>query len=332
MRCASTRVLPEPAPARMSSGPSVVVTARACSGFSRLTIDVASFLASAAGIVASFLVLAGVAVAEGQLEPDALVTRYLPNFEGTAWSETTVRYLLDMTAGVDYQEEYADPQTDFWKEAAVVGWRPALVDDSTPTTLSEYARSLSGQDQLNGSRFHYRTVTTNVIGMILERVMGAPLGDLLSERIWSRLATRHEASIVVDRSGFPYVGAGMSTCARDLVNFGMMLNDNGQFNGQQIVPASWIEDTLRGDATSQQCFADGDYGEVMEGWHYRNQVWVADPGRGIMLAIGIHGQTVYMDRTSNVVIVKLSSQPESVDLALYLDAFAAMSAIAIALQ
>ncbi len=298
--------------------------------FNDMTVDSHHLLNS---VTKSFVgMLAGVAVAEGRLEPGALVSHYLPELEGSAWNGATVRHLLDMTAGVDYQEDYADPQTDFWQEAAVVGWRPALVDENTPSTLNDYARSLSGQDQANGARFHYRTVTTNVIGMILERVMNAPLGTLLGERIWARLGTRHEASIVVDPSGFPYVGAGMSACARDLVNFGMMMIDGSRFDGREIIPADWIEDTLNGDDSSRQCFADGDYGEVMDGWHYRNQVWVADSRRGVMLAIGIHGQVVYMDKTSDVVVVKLSSQPESVDLEVYLDTFAAMSALAGALR
>lgn len=272
--------------------------------------------------------LAGIGVERGQLETSALVTRYLPELDSDAWHGTTVRHLLDMTAAARYSEDYSDPQTDFWKESAVVGWRPALVDDRTPSSLLDYARSLDGQDMQNGSRFCYRTVCTNVLGMVLERAMGERLATLLETEIWSRLATEHDASIVVDRSHFPFVGAGMSATARDLLNFGLMMINDGRLGGRQIVPAAWIADTVAGDSTSRECFAKGEYGQVMPGWHYRNQVWIASSDPAVMLAIGIHGQLVYMDKARDLVIVMLSSQPEPLDLGLSLQVLTAIMAIA----
>ena len=271
--------------------------------------------------------LAGIAVECDKLEPSSLVARYLPELDNAAWQGTTVRHLLDMTAGVRYAEVYADPETDFWKEAAVVGWRPALVGDKSPRTLLDYARSLEAQDMANGSRFEYRTVCTNVLGMILERAMGARLATLLEADVWSGLATQHDASIVVDRTGFPYVGVGMNACARDLAHFGLMMINDGALNGRQIVPAAWIADTARGDATSKECFAKGVYGDEAPGWHFRNQVWVASSDPAVMLTIGIHGQYVYMDKGRDLVIVMLSSQPEPFDAGLDLDALAALRAI-----
>ena len=270
-------------------------------------------------ITKSFVgMLAGIGVERGQLETSTPITRYLPALDTAAWRGTTVRHLLDMTAAARYSEDYSDPQTDFWREAAVVGWRPALVNDRTPSNLLDFARSLDGQDMENGARFCYRTVCTNVLGMILERAMGAPLARLLEAEIWSQLATEHDAAIVVDRARFPYAGAGMNATARDLVNFGLMMIHDGRLGERQVVPASWIADTIAGDGTSRDCFAKGEYGEVMPGWHYRNQVWVASSAPAVMLAIGIHGQLVYMDKGRDLVIVMLSSQPEPLDVSLEL--------------
>jgi len=269
--------------------------------------------------------LAGIAVDRDQLDPSSPITRYVPELDNAAWQGSTVRHLLDMTAAAKYAEDYADPKTDFWQEAAVVGWRPERVDGKTPPTLLEYARSLDGQDMENGSRFQYRTVATNVLGMVLERAMGAPLATLLETGIWSRLATQHDAAIVVDRSGFPFVGAGMNACARDLVNFGLMMINGGALGGRQVIPAAWIADTAKGDSTSKECFAKT-YADF-PGWHYRNQVWVASSEPAVMLAIGIHGQLIYMDKGRNLIIVMLSSQPEALDMNLQLHALTAMHAI-----
>lgn len=293
--------------------------------FNNMTVDSHHLMNS---VTKSFVgMLVGIAVDKGVLNTDALVTDYLPELNNSAWEGATLRHLLDMTAGANYQEEYTEAETDFWQEAAVVGWRPGLVDANTPASLFEYAKSLQGQDQENGSKFHYRTVTTNVIGMVLEKVMGDNLGELLSNEIWTKLTPRCDANVITDKVGGLYVGAGMSACTRDLISFGMMMINDGKLNGQQVIPAQWIQDTIKGDSTSKQCYQDSDYAALGLD-HYCNQVWVKDASKGVMLALGIHGQIIYMDRSKQVVMVKLSSQPESVEMELYLDAFSAMDAIA----
>ncbi len=271
--------------------------------------------------------LTGNLVEQGCLQVDDAVTQYLPELLETAFSGTTVRHVLDMSAAVEYGEDYADPDADFWIESAVVGWRPALVNDDSATSLLDYARSLQAKEQLDGEKYHYRSVLTNVLGMVLERASGRKLQDLLQTEIWSPLGPEQDAAIVVDRMGFPYVGAGMNACARDLARFGQMIVQRGFFNGRQIVPAAWIDDARYADAHAATIFAASEYGEFMPGGHYRNKLWVMDAEKGVMLAIGIHGQTIYMDMSTGVVIVKLSSQPESAAMEMFSDTFAAMGAI-----
>lgn len=163
--------------------------------------------------------------------------------------------------------------------------------------------------------------------MVLERAAHTALPELMETELFSKLGPEQDACIVADRSGFPYVGAGMNACARDLARFGAMVVAQGRFNGQQIVPASWIDDTRRGNAHVKRMFAESEHGETLPGGHYRNQFWVSDSDRGILLAIGIHGQTIHMNMSTNTVIVKFSSQPESVDREMFKDTFAAMDAL-----
>ncbi|MBW2725145.1 MAG: serine hydrolase [Deltaproteobacteria bacterium] len=271
--------------------------------------------------------LVGIVAEDGRIDLDRPVSAYIPELEKTAFSATHTRHLLDMTAAVQYGEDYADPNADFWIEAAVVGWRPALVNSESARSLLDYVRSLQEKEQLDGEKFHYRTVLTNVLGMLLERATDRNLDELLQAEIWSKLGPDQDASIVVDQTGFPYVGAGMSACPRDLARFGQMIAQRGHYNGQQIVPAAWIDDTRAADAHTKKVFEESGYGGVMPGAHYRNQFWVTDADRGVLLAIGIHGQAIHINISTGVVIVKLSSQPESLDLAMYMDAGAAMEAI-----
>lgn len=275
--------------------------------------------------------LAGVAVEENLLDVDETLCHYLPQFNTSAWKNTTIRHLLDMSAGVNYMEDYDDPNTDFWQESAVVGWRPTPLNKQQPYSLSDYALGLQDKIFPCGERFHYKTVLTNVLGMVLEKQLGKPLTQLLQERIWSQLPMRNDGAIVVDKTGFPYVGAGLNTCARDLLSFGQLLIENGEFNDKQIIPQQWIIDTLKGSSLSKKQFLNGDYGEVTPGWHYRNQVWVTDKA-GEMLAIGIHGQMIYMNVNTQVVIVNLSTYPLSTDIPRVFNTYLAASAISDALK
>ncbi|MEE2782052.1 MAG: serine hydrolase [Pseudomonadota bacterium] len=280
-------------------------------------------------VTKSFIgVLVGIQIDQGKLQVDQRVADILPELAHTAFADTTIRTALDMSAAVAFDEDYANPQADFWVETSVVGWRPALVKPGAPKSLQDYALSLTQTDQQEGEKYHYRTVLTNVLGMCLQAVTGVPLPALLEQQLWSKLGPEQDACIVVDRTGFPYVGAGMNACARDLARFGQLIVQQGRFGDEQIVSQAWIDDIRYADPHAKQIFAASEYGEFLPGGHYRNKFWVSDAGRGVLLAIGIHGQTIHMNMSTGTVIVKFSSQPESADLELFTDTFAAMDAIA----
>jgi CubicO group peptidase (beta-lactamase class C family) len=185
----------------------------------------------------SFLgMLAGIVIHDGLLDPERTVASYLPELGDSALAQSRVQDALDMSAAVRYSEDYDNAGDDFWHEAAVVGWRPQLVTPSSPRSLMDYAASLNVREHEDGEHFHYRTVLTNVVGMVVERAAGQPLQTLLQDRLWQPMGPEQDATVVVDPTGFPYMGAGMSACARDLARFGELLRNDGFYNGQQIVP------------------------------------------------------------------------------------------------
>ena len=271
--------------------------------------------------------LTGIVAEQGLIDVNTHLCEYIPEFADSAFRYTTIRTALDMTAAVAFGEDYADPNADFWVETSVVGWRPALVKPDAPDTLVDHALSLQATEQQEGEKYHYRTVLTTVLGMVLERVTDTPLAELLQSQLWSKLGPEQDACVVVDRLGFPYVGAGMNACTRDLARFGHMLASNGQLDGAQIIPGEWLDDTRYADQRARELLGASEYGGVFPIGHYRNQFWVADAERGILICIGIHGQTIHVNMSTGTVIVKFSSHPEPVDMPLFLDTFAAMNAI-----
>ena len=271
--------------------------------------------------------LAGIAVEDGLLDTSKYVSAYLPELANSAFSETTVQRALDMTAAVAYSEDYDQPKDDFWHEAAVVGWRPDLQSDSSPRSLIDYCKERSQTEQGEGERFHYRTVLTNLCTAVIERATNTPFCEFFAQRLWQPLGPEQDANVVVDPTGLPYMGAGMSACARDLARFGEMLRNDGFYNDQQILPASWVRDTRLGNDELRELFAASDYHGLLPNGHYTNQVW-ADRESDEIMCIGIQGQTIYIHRSKQLVCVKLSSHPYPTDLGLWGATYRALRALA----
>lgn len=277
-------------------------------------------------ITKSFIgMLVGILSDEGIFDIKDKITKYLPELNDTGFSETTIQSALDMSSAVKFEEDYDDPLCEFWREAAVVGWRPDLVDDNSPKTLLDFALSLKEKEQEEMEGYHYRSVLTNVIAMVIERATNKRVQDLLEKHLWQKLKTEQDAVIVVDKTGLPFVGAGMNACTRDLARFGQMILNDGLYEEEQIVPKQWIDSTRIGDDGYRERFAKSDHGEMLPGGHYKNKMWVANSDE--MMCIGIFGQTIHINRNTGTVIVKFSSFPEPADELMFANSFILLATI-----
>ena len=277
-------------------------------------------------ITKSFIgMLVGILSDEGIFDTKDKITKYLPELNDTGFSETTIQSALDMSSAVKFEEDYDDPLCEFWREAAVVGWRPDLVDDNSPKTLLDFALSLKEKEQEEMEGYHYRSVLTNVIAMVIERATNKRVQDLLEKHLWQKLKTEQDAVIVVDKTGLPFVGAGMNACTRDLARFGQMILNDGLYEEEQIVPKQWIDSTRIGDDGYRERFAKSDHGEMLPGGHYKNKMWVANSDE--MMCIGIFGQTIHINRNTGTVIVKFSSFPEPADELMFANSFILLATI-----
>jgi CubicO group peptidase (beta-lactamase class C family) len=233
------------------------------------------------------------------------VSEYVPELAASAFGNATVRQLMDMTTGIRFSEDYADPQAEVWAHAAAGNPLPKAKDYTGPRSYYEFLQTVKPEG-VHGKAFGYRTANTDALGWVLARVSGQSVADLLSERIWSRLGAEQDAYMSVDSTGTPFAGGGLNLGLRDLARFGEMLRNRGQFNGQQIVPAAAVDDIRRGgDAAA---FAKAGY-KLLPGWTYRNMWWVTHNAHGAFAARGVHGQTVYIDPKAQMVIARFASHP-----------------------
>ncbi len=249
--------------------------------------------------------LGAMLVAEGRIDANKQVASYVPELAASAFGNATVRQILDMTSGLKYSEDYADPTAEVWAHAKAGSPLPKPRDYSGPRSYYEFLQTVQPQGE-HGKAFAYKTVNTDVLGWIIARTTGRNVAQLLSERIWSLLGAEQDAYFTVDSIGTPFAGGGLNTGLRDLARFGEMLRNDGSFNGQQIVPKAVVDDIRRG--ADKQAFARAGYA-LLNGWSYRSMWWVTDKDGGAFMARGVHGQRIYVDPKAEMVIVRYASHP-----------------------
>jgi CubicO group peptidase (beta-lactamase class C family) len=249
--------------------------------------------------------LAEILVVEGQLDDKVKVSSIIPELKNSAFGNATVRQVMDMTTALDYSEDYSDPKADIWLYSKAASPLPKPGDYKGPVGYYEYLQTVK-QDGAHGQAFGYRTINTDVLGWIISRVTNKDLTQLLSERIWNKMGAEQDAYMTIDSKGTPFAGGGLSAGLRDLGRIGLLMLNKGKINGQQLFPQEVVEQINAGGDKS--AFAKAGY-KTLEGGSYRSMWWVFHNKHGAFAARGVHGQTIYIDPTAEMVIVRFSSYP-----------------------
>jgi CubicO group peptidase (beta-lactamase class C family) len=250
--------------------------------------------------------LAGILVENGQLDPDSPAVTYVPEAKGSAYGDCTVRNVLDMTVSSAFVEEYVDLSGDYGRYRRATLWDPALPGER-PDTLHGMLANLAPAPAPHGKIFKYLSPNSDFLGWLVERASGKKFADLFSELIWKPMGAEADAFVTVDAEGSPRTAGGMCLLPRDLARFGEMM----RLGGKGILPSWWIEDIRsNGDSTAWQ---KGDFASLFPNGRYRSKWYQTGHASGAFCAIGIHGQWLWIDPSREVVIAKVSAQPDPVD-------------------
>ena len=271
---------------------------------------------------------AGILAGRGVLDPTQLVTHYLPELANTGWQGATLQQVLDMTTGVKFDETYTDPHSDMGQLDVSSGWKPVPpgVDPSLkwPSHVWEQILDLKGTTRAHGAQFEYRSIETDVLAFCMESATGKRLPQIVSEELWQKLGAEESACFTVDSAGYALADGGFNATLRDYGRFGQMILSGGQ----GIVPAAWIEDTRH---ANHAVFAEP-YTLALPQGGYHNQFWVEDATSRNLICRGVFGQMIYIDFAHDMVVVKVSTWPDFLNLKMTLATLGVVREIAAALH
>lgn len=241
--------------------------------------------------------LVGIAISEGAIRSiDDTAAAYVPELAGTEYGATPLRALLQMSSGVAFSETY-QPEDDIIKlHKALLGNQPV----GAVTAL----RQFNTREAAPNTRFAYASSETEILGLVVSRAVKMPLADYLATRIWQKLGAESDAAWAVDRP----TGQEVAYCCfiatlRDWARLGLMLANDGSWNGHQIVPRQWLLDATSLDIRS---VPPGSYlrNTIARSWGYGYQVWLLPGERRMFLLLGISGQALFVDPQSKLIMVQ----------------------------
>ncbi len=255
------------------------------------------------------------AIEEGRVTHGTPIVEIIPELNnGSGFSDATFGQVLDMTVSLNFNEDYADPEAEFHDYAAVLGLGLSAKDWRGTQSLYEYITTLGKlEGRAHGTVFDYKTPNTDVLNWAVSRLFNQDFVALLESRLWSRLGMTGEAYVVQDPAGNLIAGGGLNATAEDLARFAAAMLRNGSADGQQIIAKSVIDTLSQGASTdaflkgpsAEEDFANGH-------WSYCAQWWIRNTrGSEAIIAYGVSGQCIYIDRNRDVAVIKQSSWPEA---------------------
>ncbi len=236
-------------------------------------------------------ILIGIAIDEDKIKSvDQKVADFIPEYNRGLNATLTIKHLLTMSAGFDYDESYASL--------------------FSATTKAYYGSNL--QDLLlhlqvietPGKEFNYQSCNHLVLAYILEKVSGKTLSEYASEKLWKPLGAKNDATWSLDRkNGMEKAYCCFNSNALDFSRLGTLFLHHGYFNNHQIVSEHYVKESIKPANLQDE--------EGIKSDCYGYSWWLTDiNGEKIYYAQGILGQFIFVIPSQNMVAVRLGKKKE----------------------
>jgi len=244
--------------------------------------DETSIVASFSMAKSVLSILVGCAINDGLIKSvDEPVTNYIPELKENGFDKVTIEHLLQMTSGLDFNESYYNP-----------------FGDAATYYYGRNLRKSIGKAKLKrepGTSFEYVSGSPQILGLVLEKALkDKTITEYLQEKIWSQIGMEYNASWSIDKkkNGLEKTFCCINARTRDFAKIGRLYLNNGNWNGKQIVPETWVKQSTRVDTENGSAS------------YYQYQWWLPTLS-GDYMAEGILGQFIYVNPDKNLIIVRL---------------------------
>jgi CubicO group peptidase (beta-lactamase class C family) len=237
-------------------------------------------------------IMIGQLINQGKIKESDKFVDYFPNLKaGSSFDLVTIQQLLDMQAGVGVSDNYPTGPS---------GWGVAIAQMYATTDLDWFLKNNRKMSFEPGSKSEYMSVDTQMLGMIIKKVTGKRVSDYFSKNVWQAVGAKYPATWNVDRIG----GTEKTFCcfnasAIDYGRVGMLFLNGGYAGPTKVIDNNWLK-RLSTPVTT-----------LDRNWGYGAQVWHPYPNTS--LALGLHGQFIFVNPATRTVIVKLSDNPTDSD-------------------
>lgn len=243
-------------------------------------------------------ILAGQLIAQGSLSESDPFIKYYPEYAtGGDFDKVTIGQLLDMRAGVAVADNYPTGPS---------GWGAPIAQMYATTDMPNFVLNHREVYWEPGTQVEYRSIDTQLVGMVIQKITGQTLSDILTQKVWGPIGAEFDATWNVDHvGGFEKGFCCLNMAARDYAKLGLLMVNGGiatpagATQSTQVIPAAWL--TRMGTSIST----------MEHNWGYGAFTW--HPFENVQMFLGLHGQFVFSDPASNTVIVKLSDNLTDVD-------------------
>lgn len=245
--------------------------------------------------------LCGIAVDEGYVKSvDDAVTEYIPELKqrDSLWQKLTIRHLLDMRSGLDFDDTYS-----LSIKGKDLKCLHAMADLNYGSNIPAQVKKLKFRCE-PGTEHNYESMSTEILGMVIERATGRSFADYLEEKVWKPIGMESPGYISYDskKHHTPHAFGGLALTIYDLAKIGRLYLNSGEWNGKRIVSESWIQQSTT-------------YSEENEGYHFcwynTSSVGADKPEHPGFYALGIRGQVLFVNPYKNLIMVRLGLKDDT---------------------
>ena len=239
-------------------------------------------------------IMIGIAVSEGHISSiDDKAETYVSSLAGTEFGATPIRYLLTMSSGIQFRENY------FGNDDVATLSRLTIQQNSFGGAWA--IREFNTRISAPGQTWNYSSADTYVLALVLKNAIKKNIATYFSEKIWQPIGAESTASWLIDAAGNEVGYMGFNAVLRDYARLAIMLAHKGKYNNQQIIPPVWFNEMFN-DQT---------------GTGYGFQTWIYPrtfPNEEQNFALkGVRGQGILIDTNRQIALIQTAVRTRPVD-------------------